>query len=79
MFAKYVNNRLKEIEIADTRIKSTIDMLKKLLDELHERNIKAIKDLGGERLERSRKIKTQKDIEEEIKEKMKATEAPPAA
>mmetsp|Transcript_31980 Transcript_31980/g.36758 ORF Transcript_31980/g.36758 Transcript_31980/m.36758 type:complete len:1182 (-) Transcript_31980:446-3991(-) len=79
VFANFVTNRLKEIEIADTRIKSTIDMLKKLLKELHERNVKTIKDLGGERLERSRKLRTQKDIEDEIIQKMKAVEPPCAA
>jgi hypothetical protein len=79
VFAKYVTDRLKEIEMADTRIKSTIDMLKKLLMELHERNVKTIKDLGGERLERSRKLKTRKDMEDEIKEQMKSSESPAAA
>ena len=79
VFAKYVTDRLKEIDMADTRIKSTIDMLKKILTELHERNVKTIKDLGGERLERSRKLKTREDIEDEIKEQMKSAESPAAA
>jgi len=71
VFSKYVFNRMKKIELTDQRVKSTIDMLKKLLDDLRERNVKTIKDLGCERLDRSRKLKTGKDIENEIKEKMK--------
>ena len=79
VFRKYVTNRLKKIEVLDTRVKSTIEILKELLDELHQRNIKTIKDLGGERLERSHELKTQKDIENKIKEQMKAEEPAPAA
>ena len=79
VFTKYVFDRMKEIGLNDQRVKSTIDMLKKLLDDLHLRNIKTIKDLGLERLERSRKLKSKKDIENEIKEKMKQAEPPPSA
>ena len=79
VFSKYTFNRMKEIETTDQRVKATIDMLKKLLDDLRVRNVKTIKDLGLERLERSRKLKTQKDIENEIKEKMKDAEPPAAA
>ncbi|KAG7361625.1 subunit CCDC53 of endosome WASH complex [Nitzschia inconspicua] len=79
VFAKFVTNRLKQTEIADTRIKSTIDMLQNLLKELHERNLKTIAALGGSRLDRSRKLKTQEDMMNEIKEKQKAAEPPPAA
>ncbi|KAL3921978.1 MAG: hypothetical protein SGILL_002456 [Bacillariaceae sp.] len=79
VFAKFVANRLKQTEIADTRIKSTIDMLQKLLKELHERNLSTIAALGGSRLERSRKLKTQDDMENEIKDRQKAAEPPPAA
>lgn len=78
VFAKFVNNRLKQTEVADTRIKSAIDALQKLYNELHERNEKTIKALGGERLERTRKLKTKEDIEREIKERRKAAEPPPA-
>lgn len=78
VFAKFVTNRLKQTEIADTRIKSTIDMLQNLLKELHERNLKTISALGGTRLDRSRKLKTQQDMENEIKEKQKAAVPPPA-
>jgi len=75
VFGKYVTDRLKEIEIADTRIKSTINQINKSLEELHARNVKTIKVLGPERLTRSRKLKTRKDIENEIKDKMKKSEA----
>ena len=77
VFSKFVTNRLKQTEVADTRIKSTIDMLQGLLKELHQRNVGTISALGGERLERSRKLKTQADIEKLIKEKAKAVEPPP--
>jgi hypothetical protein len=52
-------------------------MLQGLLKELHQRNVGTISALGGERLERSRKLKTQADIEKAIKEKAKAAEPPP--
>jgi transcriptional antiterminator Rof (Rho-off) len=78
VFAKFVTNRLKQNQIDDTRIKSTLDMLQNLLKELHERNLKTISALGGSRLDRSRKLKTQNDMETEIKEKQKAAEPPPA-
>ncbi|KAL3924894.1 MAG: hypothetical protein SGILL_000759 [Bacillariaceae sp.] len=79
VFTKFVGDRLKQTDNADTRIKSTIDMLQKLLKELHERNLKTIAALGGSRLERSRKLKTKEDMENEIKEKFKAAEPPPVA
>lgn len=78
VFCRFVTDRLKQTEVSDTRINSTIDMLQKLLKELNERNQKTIKALGGERLERSRKLKTQVDIENEIKAKQKAVEPPPS-
>jgi hypothetical protein len=77
VFTKFVTNRLKQTDVADTRIKSTFDMLQGLLKELHQRNVGTISALGGERLERSRKLKTQADIEKAIKEKAKAAEPPP--
>jgi hypothetical protein len=79
VFAKYVFARLKEIELSDQKIKSTIDMLNGLLEDLHEKNSKTLKALGAERMERTRKLKTQKDIENEVKEKMKNAAPPPAA
>jgi hypothetical protein len=79
VLAKFLTNRLKQTEVVDTRIKSTVDMIQKSLKELHGRNINTIKALGGERMERSRKLKTQEDMEKEIKERAKAAEPPPAA
>jgi hypothetical protein len=79
VFAKFVKNRLKKTDVIDTRVNSTIDMLQNLLKELNERNLKTISALGGERLARSRKLRTQIDMENEIKSKQKATEPPPAA
>ena len=79
VFGKYVLNRMKETGVIDSRVKSTVDVLKGLLRELNERNLRTISKLGGERLPRSRPLKTQEQIEKEIKEKQKAAEAPPAA
>eukprot|EP00529_Nitzschia_sp_RCC80_P002260 CAMPEP_0113508630 /NCGR_PEP_ID=MMETSP0014_2-20120614/37128_1 /TAXON_ID=2857 /ORGANISM="Nitzschia sp." /LENGTH=1734 /DNA_ID=CAMNT_0000404373 /DNA_START=378 /DNA_END=5580 /DNA_ORIENTATION=- /assembly_acc=CAM_ASM_000159 len=79
VFAKFVKNRLKKTDIIDTRVNSTIDMLQNLLRELNERNLKTISALGGQRLDRSRKLKTQADMENEIKAKQKEVEPPPAA
>ena len=78
VFRKYVFNRLKELEMTDQRIKSTIDMLGNLLEDLRGINAKTLKNLGAERMERSRKLKTVKDIEKEIKDKMKEAGPPPA-
>jgi hypothetical protein len=75
IFTKFVNNRLKYTGVLDTRIKSTLDMLKGLLTELRERNIKTISNLGGARLPQSRKVKTPEEIEKDIKEKRAARAA----
>eukprot|EP00339_Tiarina_fusa_P012646 CAMPEP_0117009208 /NCGR_PEP_ID=MMETSP0472-20121206/8431_1 /TAXON_ID=693140 ORGANISM="Tiarina fusus, Strain LIS" /NCGR_SAMPLE_ID=MMETSP0472 /ASSEMBLY_ACC=CAM_ASM_000603 /LENGTH=1991 /DNA_ID=CAMNT_0004711433 /DNA_START=103 /DNA_END=6075 /DNA_ORIENTATION=- len=72
VFAKFVTNRLKQTEILDTRVKSTIDMLRGLLEELHQRNLNTLSALGVERLTRSRPIKTQAQMETEAKEKLEA-------
>ena len=75
IFTKFVNNRLKHTGVLDTRIKSTVDMLKGLLAELRERNVKTMSNLGGQRLPQSRKIKTPEEIEKEIKQKRAAKAA----
>lgn len=75
IFTKFVNNRLKQTGVLDTRIKSTIDMLKGLLTELRERNAKTISNLGAERLPQSRKLKTPDEIEKDLKEKRAAQAA----
>eukprot|EP00934_Nitzschia_sp_Nitz4_P001588 Nitzschia sp. Nitz4//scaffold64_size103689//38157//44477//NITZ4_004432-RA/size103689-processed-gene-0.77-mRNA-1//1//CDS//3329556118//1588//frame0 len=79
VFTKFVNNRMKQTGIVDTRIKSTTDMLGGLLTELRERNLKTIADLGGERLPASRKLKTQEEMEKEIKDKIDKAKAAEAA
>lgn len=75
VFTKFVTNRLKQLEFVDTRIKSTIDMLNGLFSELRERNVKRIEELEGERLPLSRKLKTQDEMEKEIKDKIEKAKA----
>jgi hypothetical protein len=79
VFTKFVNGRMKELDTVDTRTKSAIDMMVKLLDELHGRNEATLKKLGVERMARSRKLKTQEEITKDIKERRTAAEPPPAA
>ena len=71
VFAKFVSNRLKQTGIIDTRVRSTIEMLKGLLAELRQRNVRTIKKLGAERLPRSRPLKTHPIMIREIHSKIK--------
>jgi len=76
-FFKGILERMKEIKAKDSRTQSTIDQLGDLLDELHDRNLDTLRDLGVEHPEPSRKRKTREQITKELKEKMKPEEAPP--
>lgn len=76
IFGKYVSDRMKKLGVIDTRIKSTIDLLKGMLAELNQRSASTLSKLGQERMARSRKIKTVADFEKEIKEKKSAAAGP---
>lgn len=71
-----VNDSLEELSAKDVRLKSTIDQLRELLDELHERNVATLIDLRVERPERSRKLKSSAEIKREITQKLRASEKP---
>ena len=62
-----IDGRMMEIKVREGRMKSMINQLRELLEELHERNLKAIEILGVERPPRSRKMKTREEITAEIK------------
>jgi hypothetical protein len=66
-FFNGLKKRMEELEVMDGRMKSTIGQLQQLMDELHERNLRALKRLGCERPPRSRKLKTRKAIELAVK------------
>jgi hypothetical protein len=69
-FFKSIEERMEEIKVKDGRMKSSITQLRRLMDELHERNTTSIEGLvekGEEKPVRSRKLKTKKIITEEVK------------
>ncbi|KAI2505471.1 hypothetical protein MHU86_8994 [Fragilaria crotonensis] len=64
---------MSEINAKDTsRIKSTIGQLRELLDELHERNVATLKELGVVRPGRSRRLKSRAEIKREVIKSMGA-------
>ena len=72
VYFKYIRDRMKEIEMKDTRVEKTIELLENMLGELHSKNEAALKKLGVERRERSRELKEPSKIQKEIEEKIKA-------
>ena len=82
VYFKYIRARMKELEMRDTRVEKTIELLEKMLAELHGKNEALLKKLGVPRRERSRELKEASKIQREIEEKIKAktdAEKPPAA
>ena len=76
----FIRKRLKSLDIVDTRCIKTIEMLEGYLADLHGRNTILFEALGAKRMNRSRKLKTNKDIQKEVEEKNKPEEPePPAA
>ena len=75
-FFEDIDDSMKEMNAKDSRLKSTIEQLRELLDELHERNIATLTELGAERPERSRKLKSSAEIKREIKKSLLAKEPP---
>ena len=78
-FFTFIKDRMKEIEIRDTRVQKTIELLEGMLGELHERNIATLEKLGVKRQERSRKLKKNSDMLKEVEDKMKPKEEEKAA
>jgi len=74
VFAKFVLERMERLAIRDEKIRSMIAALSGLLSELKERNAKAVKLLGATKGKRSRILKTEEVIIEELKEKKRAAE-----
>ena len=64
---------MSEMKAKDSsRIKSTIGQLRELLDELHERNVATLQELGVDRPERSRRFKSRAEIKREVIKSMRA-------
>ena len=72
-FFNVIVERMDELKVKDGRMNSTIDQLRELLVELHERNLSTLKDLGVDRPE-GRKRKTRKEIEADAKAKLQPKE-----
>ena len=66
-FFKGIEQRMEELKANDGRMKSTISQLRDLLEELHERNVRALTNLACERPARSRKLMTRDAITLELK------------
>ena len=75
----FIRLRLKKLDIVDTRCIKTIEMLEVYLNDLHGRNLMLFDSLGVKRMNRSRKLKTNKEIQKDVEEKSKPTEPEPAA
>ena len=72
-FFQDIQHLMSEMKAKDlSRIKSTIGLLRELLDEFHERNVATCKALGVERPERSRKLKSRAEIKREVAKIMRA-------
>jgi hypothetical protein len=73
-FFEDMEDRMDEMKARDSRLKSTVGQLRELLDELHERNVNTLKDLGVKRPERSRRRKSRAEIIREVKQLMRDQE-----
>lgn len=69
-----IKTRSKEINIKDTRVEKTIELLEGMLSELHGRNISTLAKLGVPRPDRSRKWKKNNDLRKDVEEKLKPKE-----
>jgi hypothetical protein len=66
--------RMEELKVKDGRLKLTIEQLRDLLVELHERNVATLKASGVDRPEPSRQRKNRKEIEKDAKATLKPEE-----
>ena len=66
--------RMEEIKVKDGRLKLTIEQLRDLLVELHERTGATLKASGEDRPEPSRQRQNRKEIEKEVKAALKPEE-----
>jgi hypothetical protein len=69
-FFKGIEERMDELKAKDGRMKSTIQQLRTLLEELHERNLHIMEVLGQERPGRSRRLKTREAISSQAKKEL---------
>jgi hypothetical protein len=78
-FFMFIEQRMEEIKVHDGKVLSTIIQLRKLVKELHERNLDTLRENKLTRPARSRKLKTRKEFEKEIKKNQKPEEEKVAA
>eukprot|EP00543_Licmophora_paradoxa_P006185 CAMPEP_0202445556 /NCGR_PEP_ID=MMETSP1360-20130828/4344_1 /ASSEMBLY_ACC=CAM_ASM_000848 /TAXON_ID=515479 /ORGANISM="Licmophora paradoxa, Strain CCMP2313" /LENGTH=555 /DNA_ID=CAMNT_0049061857 /DNA_START=59 /DNA_END=1726 /DNA_ORIENTATION=- len=71
-FFSGIEQRVKTIEIKDSMIKTTISQLRDLLEELHDRNMKSLNNLGVRYPEPSRQRKSRRDLTTEIRSRLQA-------
>jgi hypothetical protein len=71
-FFKGIEERMEQIQIKDGRMRSTIQQLRALLEELHERNSATIEHLSAteQRRQRSRKLRSREAIADEIRKEL---------
>jgi hypothetical protein len=76
-FCGGIGERMEEMQIRDGKMKSSLNQLRQLLNELHDRNTKCIQQLSDteERPPRSRKFKTREAIACEIQKEIHQVEA----
>ena len=65
-----IESRLKELDANDTEVKAEIIQLRELIDELHNRNMCTINELGVRYPEASRKLVKRKEIEQRVRDKL---------
>jgi hypothetical protein len=70
VYFKFINDRMAEMKVKDTRVSKTIELLEGMLGDLHTKNIETLKKLGVPRPDRSRKLKKTEDMKEEVKKRM---------
>jgi hypothetical protein len=78
-FFRFIMSRMKALELFDTRVTKTIELLEGMFSELAGKNEEVLQKLGAKRSDRSRKLKTIKDIEKEVEDRMKPEEEETAA
>lgn len=73
-FVMGIEERMEQIQIKDGRMKSTIQQLRTLLGELHDRNCTTIDRLSGteERRQPTRKFRSREVIADEIRKELRA-------
>jgi len=74
-FFSFIKDRMKTLQMKDTRVEKTIELIEGMLGELHTKNEELLAKLGATKSERSRKLKKTDELKKEVEEKRKAAAA----